>query len=689
MKNRLLCILSVVTIAGCSGSPQPAADRPTSTAPAPLASGIDTGGMDKGVGPQDDFYRYVNGRWLDQTEIPADKAVYGSFTKIDDDTQAQLRGLVEDASKVQKHTDPDEQKIADLYNSFMDESRVEASGSRPIEAELARIDALKDKKEIPALMGHLNQIGVDAPYTPQVHQDNREPTKYIVDLGQSGLGLPDRDYYLLDNDAKLKALRGEYSKHVAKMLALAGDASAAADAKDILALETALAKVQWTKVENRDPIKTYNKFEFAKLAGLAPGYDWTAYLNAAGIAGKTDYLIVSQPSYIAGFNRAVQETPLPVLKTYLKWHVISAAAPYLSKPFVDENFAFYGTALRGIPENEPRWKRGIELVNDSIGEALGRLYVAKYFPPANKARMERLVGNLLEAYRQSLDTLDWMGADTKTKAKEKLAKFTPHIGYPNKWRDYSSLTIARDDLFGNVIRATVFEYNRNIAKLGKPIDLEEWGMTPQTANAYYNPELNEIVFPAAILHTPFFDVNADDAVNYGGIGAVIGHEISHGFDDQGSRYDGDGKLLDPPGWFTTEDHKRFTARTEALVAQYDAYEPIPGYHVNGKLTLGENIADNSGLAIAFKAYKISLNGQPAAIIDGFTGDQRFFMGWAQVWRGKYREYEQIRRIKVDPHSPPSVRGVAPVKNQSAFFDAFDIKEGDKIFLAPAKRVTIW
>ncbi len=557
--------------------------------------------MDKGVGPQDDFYRYVNGRWLDQTEIPADKAVYGSFTKIDDDTQAQLRGLVEDASKVQKHTDPDEQKIADLYNSFMDESRVEASGSRPIEAELARIDALKDKKEIPALMGHLNQIGVDAPYTPQVHQDNREPTKYIVDLGQSGLGLPDRDYYLLDNDAKLKALRGEYSKHVAKMLALAGDASAAADAKDILALETALAKVQWTKVENRDPIKTYNKFEFAKLAGLAPGYDWAAYLNAAGIAGKTDYLIVSQPSYIAGFNRAVQETPLPVLKTYLKWHVISAAAPYLSKPFVDENFAFYGTALRGIPENEPRWKRGIELVNDSIGEALGRLYVAKYFPPANKARMERLVGNLLEAYRQSLDTLDWMGADTKTKAKEKLAKFTPHIGYPNKWRDYSSLTIARDDLFGNVIRATVFEYNRNIAKLGKPIDLEEWGMTPQTANAYYNPELNEIVFPAAILHSPFFDVNADDAVNYGGIGAVIGHEISHGFDDQGSRYDGDGKLLDPPGWFTKADHKRFTARTEALVAQYDAYEPISGYHVNGKLTLGENIADNSGLAIAFKA----------------------------------------------------------------------------------------
>jgi len=689
MKNRLFGILSIVMIAGCSGSPEPAADRTTSMPPASLVSGIDAGAMDKGVRPQDDVYRYVNGRWLDQTEIPADKAVYGSFTKLDDDTQAELRGLIEDASKVQKHTDPNEQKIADFYSSFMDESRVEATGSKPLDAELARIDALTDKKEIPALVAHLNQIGVNAPYTPQVHQDNREPTKYIVDLGQSGLGLPDRDYYLLDKDAKLKALREQYSKHVEKMLALASDGSSATDAKDILAFETALAKVQWTKVENRDPIKTYNKFEFAKLEGLASGYDWNAYLNAAEIAGKTDYLIVSQPSYIAGFNRALQRTPLPVLKAYLKWHVISAASPYLSKPYVEENFAFYGTALRGIPENEPRWKRGIELVNHSIGEALGRLYVAKYFPPANKTRMKKLVGNLLEAYRQSLDTLDWMGADTKTKAKEKLSKFTPHIGYPNKWRDYSSLTVAPDDLFGNVIRATVFEYNRNISKLGKPIDREEWDMTPQTVNAYYNPELNEIVFPAAILHPPFFDVNADDAVNYGGIGAVIGHEISHGFDDQGSQYDGDGKLLDPPGWFTKEDHKRFTTRTEALVAQYDAYEPIPGYQVNGKLTLGENIADNSGLAIAFKAYKISLNGRPAPVIDGLTGDQRFFMGWAQVWRGKYREYEQIRRIKVDPHSPPSVRGVAPLKNQNAFFDAFSIKDGDHMFLVPAKRVTIW
>ncbi len=688
MKNRMLGVLSIVMIAGCSGSPQPAADRPASTPSAPL-SGIDAGGMDKTARPQDDFYRYVNGRWLDHTEIPADKAAYGSFTKIDDDTQAELRGLIEDASKAQKHTDPDEQKIADLYSSFMDEARVEATANKPLDAELARISAVTDKKEIPALLAHLNQIGVDAPYTPQVHQDNREPTKYIVDLGQSGLGLPDRDYYLLDNDAKLKAIREQYSKHVEKMLSLAGDGSAATDAKEILAFETALAKVQWTKVENRDPIKTYNKFEFAKLERLAPGYDWNAYLDAAEIAGKTDYVIVSQPSYIAGFNRAVQQTPLPVLKAYMKWHLISAAAPYLSKLYVDENFAFYSTALRGIPENEPRWKRGIELVNHSIGEALGRLYVAKYFPPANKARMEKLVGNLLEAYRQSIDTLDWMGADTKTKAKEKLAKFTPHIGYPNKWRDYSSLTIARDDLFGNVIRATVFEYKRNIAKLGKPIDREEWGMTPQTVNAYYNPELNEIVFPAAILHPPFFDVNADDAVDYGGIGAVIGHEISHGFDDQGSQYDGDGKLLDSPGWFTEEDHKRFTDRTKALVAQYDAYEPIPGYHVNGKLTLGENIADNSGLAIAFKAYNISLGGHPAPVIEGFTGEQRFFMGWAQVWRGKYREYEQIRRIKVDPHSPPSVRGVAPLKNQNAFFDAFNMKDGDRMFLAPAKRVRIW
>jgi predicted metalloendopeptidase len=470
------------------------------------------------------------------------------------------------------------------------------------------------------------------------------------------------------------------------MMTLAGDATAADDAKAIVELETALAKVQWTKVENRDPVKTYNKYELDKLPALAPGYDWKKFLVATGIDGKVSYLIVSQPSYITGFAQALAGTPLPVWKAYLRWHLISTYAPFLSKGFVDQEFAFTGTAIRGVPENRPRWKRGVAAVEESIGEGLGKLYVTQYFPPANKARMEELVANLLKAYQQSIDTLDWMSPETKKEAQAKLAKFTPKIGYPKKWRDYSSLNITADDLVGNMERAQTFEFDRNVNKLGKPIDRDEWGMTPQTVNAYYNPELNEIVFPAAILQPPFFNAAADDAVNYGGIGAVIGHEISHGFDDQGSQYDGDGNLRD---WWTAADHQKFAEKTKALVAQYSAQSPLPGYPVNGELTLGENIADNSGMAIAYKAYRLSLHGQDAAVIDALTGDQRFFMGWAQVWRGKARDNEAIRRIKVDPHSPAVVRGSVPLKNQPAFFEAFDIKPGDKMYAPPEQRVIIW
>ena len=454
-------------------------------------------------------------------------------------------------------------------------------------------------------------------------------------------------------------------------------------------METDLAKVQWTKVENRDPVKTYNKVMFTKLGALAPGYDWKAYLVDAGVDGKTDYLVVSQPSYISAFNKILQKTPLPVWKTYFRWRLLNDRARFLSKSFVDENFAFYGTALRGIPQNRERWKRGIVLVESSVGESLGKLYVAQYFPPEAKARMDQLVQNLLAAYKADIDTLDWMSPETKQKAKEKLAKFTPKIGYPPKWRDYGALQIAKDDLAGNVARAQTFEYNRNVNKLGKPIDRDEWAMTPQTVNAYYNPELNEIVFPAAILQPPFFNAKADDAVNYGGIGGVIGHEISHGFDDEGSQYDGDGNLLSAPGWFTKEDLDKFKAKTHALVEQYAAYEPVPGYHINGELTLGENIADNSGIAIAYKAYKLSLNGQQAAVLDGLTGDQRFYAGWAQVWRGKTRTNELVLRIKTDPHSPSEVRGTAPEMNQESFDEAYGVKDGDKMYLPPEKRVTLW
>jgi predicted metalloendopeptidase len=467
---------------------------------------------------------------------------------------------------------------------------------------------------------------------------------------------------------------------------MAGDKNAAAKAEKIIALETELAKVQWTKVENRDPVKTYNKLDFDKLAALTPGYGWNTYLKDIGAAGKIDYVIVSQPSYLAGFNEVLKKTDLDTWKAYFTAHLLYSYADFLSKEWVDANFGFKGTVLRGVPENEPRWKRGVTLTERALGEAIGKIYVAQHFPPAYKARMETLVRNLLEAYRRSIDTLDWMGPQTKKEAQAKLAKFTPKIGYPNKWRDYSSLQISRDDLVGNVMRANNFAHDYDINKLGKPIDRDEWLMPPQTVNAYYNPEMNEIVFPAAILQPPFFDPNADDAANYGGIGGVIGHEISHGFDDQGSQYDGDGNLRD---WWTKEDHERFAAKTRALIDQYNGYSPIEGYYVNGALTLGENIADNSGLAIAYKAYHLSLNGREAPVIGGLTGDQRLFMGWAQVWRAKLRDQYSLVLLKTDPHSPPRFRANGALQNQPAFYKAFNVKEGDRMYLPPEKRVTIW
>lgn len=689
VKKTLIACCVAALAAACSKSPAPQAQAPAVVPPAPVpavVSGIDTQYFDDTIRAQDDFYRHVNGKWLDTVEIPADKATWGSFAKLADDADIALRDIIETAAKAGDKATGEQQKIGALYASFMDEAHLDELGMKPLAETFAQIDAVKDKNALVGLMGALTQQGISAPLTPFVHQDNKDSTKYVVDLYQTGLGLPDRDYYLKADDERLKDALSKYELHIAKMLGLSGDADAEENAKAIVALETGLAKIQWTKVENRNPEKTYNKVELAKLNTLVPGYDWKSYLSGADIDGKVDYVIVSQPSYLSGFGKLLAATPLPVWKAYFKWHALSDYAPYLSKPFVDENFAFYGTVLRGIPENKPRWKRGVQVVEDSIGEGLGKLYVEKYFPPESKARMEELVKNLLTAYRQSIDTLDWMSDETKKRAQEKLAKFTPKIGYPNKWRDYASLTIASDDLVGNVMHAQAFEYKRNIDKLGKPIDHDEWGMTPQTVNAYYNPEMNEIVFPAAILQPPFFNPKADDAVNYGGIGGVIGHEISHGFDDQGSQYDGDGNLRD---WWTQDDHKKFAAKTKALVEQYNAYESIPGYHVNGELTLGENIADNAGLAIAYKAYELSLGGKPAPVIEGLSGEQRLYMGWAQVWRGKLRDNEAIRRIKVDPHSPPAVRGTAPMKNQPGFFEAFDIKEGDKMWNPPESRVIIW
>jgi putative endopeptidase len=678
-----------------SRSDQTSSPGPSAPA-AKLSSGIETQYVDRSVRPQDDLYRYLNGKWLDDFVIPADKGSYTAFAVVDDRTQEQLHSIVDALERrsagggakdrgADAYTDADAQKLADFYASFMDEARLETLGMSPLMPTFAAIDAVATKKQIPALIAQFNRTGIGAPYDFEVAPDPKDSSRYAVSIHQSGLGLPDRDYYLKD-DAKLKEAREKYLVHVESMLRMAGDPHAHESAAGILKLESAMAERQWTRVENRDPIKTYNKIALIDLPKLMPDYDWQPYLADSRFGSKVDYVIVEQPSYLSGLDKLIADTPLAVWRSYFKWHAIAAAAPYLSKAFVDERFAFTGTVLRGIPENRPRWKRGVALLDGSMGEALGKLYVEKYFPPQNKARMEALVHNLLEAYALDINTLDWMSAETKKGAQAKLTKLVTKIGYPDKWRDYSALRIARDDLWGNVTRATLFEYQRDIDKLGKPIDRSEWFMTPQTVNAYYNPVMNEIVFPAAILQPPFFNQEADEAVNYGAIGSVIGHEISHAFDDQGSQYDADGNLHD---WFTPEDHAKFAAKTKALVAQYNAYEPVPGFHVNGELTLGENIADNSGLAIAYKAYELSLNGRAAPTIDGFTGAERLYLGWAQVWRGKVREPEAIQRVKTDPHSPPRVRGTAPLENQPGFYAAFGVKPGDKMYLPPPERVIIW
>jgi putative endopeptidase len=697
VKRYLLSALTLSLLAGLSQAAEPAATdaaKPAAIKPAAakggkkaLVSGVSTEHMDTGVRVQDDFFMHVSGKWIKNTAIPADKASWGSFEKLHEDLQPKLLAIIENAAK-DKHkvAGTDAQRIGDFFTSYMNEKKVEQLGLAPLAGELAKVAEIKDKNEIPALMARFSKLGANAPFDFAIHQDNKDSTKYVADIVQGGLGMPDRDYYLKADDAKLSAVKAKYQIHVEKMLALAGDKDAAANAKAIVELETEIARVQWSKVENRDPVKTYNKVELAKLAELAPGYGWKAYLDGTGIAAKTSYVIVSQPTYLKGLDEVMAKTPLATWKAYFQFHLIGAYANLLPKAFVDERFSFYGTTLSGVTEMRPRWKRAVQSVEGALGESIGKLYVKQHFPAENKARMEGLVKNLLATFKTSIDGLDWMSPATKKEAQTKLAKFTPKIAYPNRWKDYSQLTVKADDLVGNVMRSRNVEFNRELNKLGKPIDREEWGMTPQTINAYYNPEMNEIVFPASILQPPFFDARADDAVNYGAIGAVIGHEISHGFDDQGAQYDGDGNLRD---WWTADDHKAFDAKAKMMVAQYAAYVPVPGFPVNGELTLGENIADNSGLAIAYKAYKLSLNGKPAPVINGMTGEQRFFMGFAQVWRTKMREEAAIAQIKSDPHAPGQVRANATVKNQPGFYDAFGVKQGDKMYLEPKERISIW
>lgn len=649
-----------------------------------LYSGIILKNMDTTVNPGDNFTAYVNGNWLKNTNMPADKAYYGAWDMIVDEAQENVKKIIEKAATSNPVQGSDEQKIGDLFESYMNTKVRDSIGIAPLNAEFKRIDAITSMKDLAGYFAYAGKVGYKVPFTLTVMEDLKNPKKYALYTWQGGLGLPDREYYLL-KDAKSEDIHNKYVVHIEKMLALTGISDAKAKAVQIMQLETALAAKQMKKEETRNMLGLYNSFPVKDLSSLMPSFDWSAFLAEAGIKNQ-DSLIVTQVAYTKDLNSVLKNTSLDVWKNYLKWGIITNAASSLNTALDRENFDFYNKALYGIKEQKPQWRRAVNVVNGSLGEVVGKLYVEKHFPPAAKEHMLKLVANLLRAYEASIKELDWMSPETKKQALDKLSKFTTKIGYPDKWRDYSKLNIIKNDLFGNKIRSAAFEYNRTLNKLGKPVDHSEWIMTPQTVNAYYNPTLNEIVFPAAILQPPFFDINADDAVNYGGIGAVIGHEIGHGFDDQGSAFDGTGAMRN---WWTAKDQSEFKKRTSALVAQYNEFKAFPDLNVNGEFTLGENIGDLGGLSIALKAYHASLNGKRAKVIDGFTGEQRVFLSWAQIWLEKLTNEALRNQIGTDPHSPANFRINGVVRNIPEFYTAFKVKPSDSLYLAPEKRVKIW
>lgn len=658
-------------------------------------SGIDLTALDPATRPQDDLFAHVNGKWVTAHEIPADRAMDGAFRALHDQAEEQVRDIIADAAATAAAGAGDgvEAKIGAVYASFMDTATIEARGLEPLREDLDLVDRATTRDELTTALGALQRTGAASAVGFWVDNDAKDPERYVVYLAQSGLGLPDESYY---RDAQYAQVLAAYRPHVARMLRLAGVAAdeAAADALagTVVDLETKLASHHWDVVKDRDADLTYNPTTLAALAERAPGFDWVAWARALGAPeGALDDLVVREPSFAEGFAALWASEPLDAWKAWLAYHVVSDRAPFLPDALVEANFDFYGRTLTGAQELRDRWKRGVGLVQGVLGEAVGKVYVERHFPPSHKERMDELVAHLVEAYRQSIARLDWMGEETRAKALAKLEAFTPKIGYPVRWRDYSALEVSPDDLLGNVRRANAFEQDRELNKIGKPLDRDEWFMTPQTVNAYYNPGMNEIVFPAAILQPPFFDADADDAVNYGGIGAVIGHEIGHGFDDQGSKYDGSGRLED---WWTADDRAEFEKRTKALVDQYGEFSPaqLNGSHkVNGALTIGENIGDLGGLSIALAAYEIAL-GRPLAeapVVDGLTGAQRVFLGWAQVWQSKGRDEEVVRRLATDPHSPNEFRCNGVVRNVDAYYEAFDVQPGDALYLDPAERVRIW
>ena len=680
MKKLLIGATALLVLAACGQeAEQPAVEEPV----APV-SGIDIAGMDTSVRPGDDFFRYVNGTWADTTEMPADKSRYGLFDKLRDESQEHVKAIIEESASGDFAKGTDEQKVGDLYNSFLDWDVRDARGIEPLQPELDRIDAISDYDELAVYFAGATKRALDAPFGVGQLPDPKDPQRYAIVAGQSGLGLPDREYYLKD-DEKSEEIRNQYVAHIAKMFDLAGLGDGAAAADTIMALETRIATEHMTKEQSRRYLENYNKVDLADLSALMPNFNWDGFLAELEIS-NVPFIGVFTMDYLKALDGIITDTDLDTWKTYLTWSALNNAAGRLTRELDAQNFEFYGKVLSGTEEQREDWRRATNLVDGTVGEVVGKVYVKQHFPPEAKERMLELVGNLVRAYEKSIKELDWMTDTTKAEALDKLSKFHPMVGYPDKWRDYSALEIEADDLYGNIERAAMAEFRRQRDRHDGPVDKLEWGMNPQTVNAYYHPLNNQIVFPAAILQPPFFNMEADDAVNYGAIGAVIGHEIGHGFDDSGSTFDGDGVLRN---WWTDEDRAAFEKRTGALVSQYNEFMPFEDLPVNGEFTQGENIGDLGGITIGLLAYQMSLDGEEAPVIDGFTGPQRVFLGFGQIWRGIIRDEELRRRIATDPHSPAIYRANGPVRNVPEWYEAFDVAETDALYLPPEERVKIW
>ena len=681
MNKTIVSAIALLTLVACG---QHTEEEAVVEQPKVLGSGIDSAGMDLSVRPGDDFFAYMNGTWVAETEIPADKSRYGTFDMLRDESQENVKAIIEESSTGDFAKGTDEQKVGDLYRSFMDTETRDAQGVEPLRPELDRINAIADLDDLAVYFAETGKRSLDAPFSIGQVADFKDPKQYMVYAGQSGLGLPDREYYFKD-DEKSVVLRAKYVEHIEKMFDMAGFADGGAAAQTIMALETRLAEQNMTKEDSRNWSENYNKVAFEDLPELMPNFNWDGYIEEAGLK-DVGAVVVFTTDYMKALDGIITDTDLDTWKIYFRWSALNNTASRLTTALDEQNFEFYGRTMTGTEEQRPMWRRAVGSVNGLLGEVVGKVYVKRHFPPEAKERMLTLVGNLVNAYEKSIKELDWMSDETKVQALDKLSKFTPKIGYPDEWRDYSALDIEPDDYYGNMERASIAEYRRLQDRQGGPVDRTEWGMTPQTVNAYYMPPLNEIVFPAAILQPPFFNLEADDAVNYGGIGAVIGHEIGHGFDDMGSTFDGDGVMRN---WWTEDDKAAFEARTGKLVEQYSAFAPYDDLNVNGEFTLGENIGDLGGITIGLLAYEMSLNGEEAPVIDGLTGTQRVFLGFAQVWRGKYREEALRQQIATDPHSPVVYRANGSVRNVPEFYEAFEISEDDALYLAPEDRVKIW